>query len=176
MRAREAGHAWARANIKPGMTELDVYCGVNAACIQRGRPGGHRLRRFRRLAGPGAPRRPADRAASSKPGDMFILDFSVVIDGYRSDFTNTLVVGREPTADQQRLYDLCLGAMAAGEKELRAGRHCLHGLRGGARRVRAGRRGGAFPAPRRPRPGPDAPGGAVPRPRTPTRRCWPATW
>ena len=34
MRATEAGHAWARANVKPGMTELDVYCGVNAACIQ----------------------------------------------------------------------------------------------------------------------------------------------
>src|SRR5262249_29175171 len=29
MRATEAGHAWARAHIKPGMTELDVYCGVN---------------------------------------------------------------------------------------------------------------------------------------------------
>src|SRR5262245_63844144 len=28
MRATDAGHAWARANIKPGMTELDVYCGV----------------------------------------------------------------------------------------------------------------------------------------------------
>src|SRR2546430_11131810 len=28
-------------------------------------------------------------------GDMFILDYSVVIGGYRSDFTNTLVVGRD---------------------------------------------------------------------------------
>ena len=37
MRATEAGHAWARANIKPGMTELDVYCGVNTACIQTAR-------------------------------------------------------------------------------------------------------------------------------------------
>jgi hypothetical protein len=26
-------------------------------------------------------------------GDLFILDYSVVLDGYRSDFTNTLVVG-----------------------------------------------------------------------------------
>src|SRR5207237_1702948 len=59
-----------------------------------------------------------------QPGDMFILDFSVVIAEYRSDFTNTLVVGREPTADQRRLYDLCMAAMAAGEKELRAGREC----------------------------------------------------
>src|SRR5262249_13337474 len=33
-RVAEAGHAWARLNVKPGMTELDVYCGVNTACIQ----------------------------------------------------------------------------------------------------------------------------------------------
>src|SRR5439155_3131513 len=58
-------------------------------------------------------------------GDMFILDFSVVIAGYRSDFTNTLVVGREPIPDQRRLYDLCMQAMAAGEGELRAGEACL---------------------------------------------------
>jgi Xaa-Pro dipeptidase len=56
---------------------------------------------------------------------MFILDFSVVIRNYRSDFTNTLVVGKEPRPDQQRLCDLCLKAMAQGEKELRSGRSCL---------------------------------------------------
>jgi Xaa-Pro aminopeptidase len=55
---------------------------------------------------------------------MLILDYSVVLRGYRSDFTNTLVVGREPSPEQQRLYDLCCRAMAAGEKELRQGREC----------------------------------------------------
>src|SRR5260370_16445977 len=34
MRVTEAGHAWARAKVKPGMTELDVYCRINAPCIQ----------------------------------------------------------------------------------------------------------------------------------------------
>src|SRR5258707_4230878 len=34
MRATEAGHAWARTHVQPGMTELDVYRGVNSACIQ----------------------------------------------------------------------------------------------------------------------------------------------
>jgi Xaa-Pro aminopeptidase len=56
---------------------------------------------------------------------MFILDYSVVIDGYRSDFTNTLVVGKAPNPQQQRLYDLCCQAMAAGEAQLRAGAACL---------------------------------------------------
>jgi Xaa-Pro aminopeptidase len=75
---------------------------------------------------PGSARRggpPTDRVL--KAGDMIILDYSVVIQGYRSDFTNTLVVGGKPNAEQQRLYDLCMAAMAAGEKELRAEAPCL---------------------------------------------------
>jgi Xaa-Pro aminopeptidase len=124
MRATEAGHAWARTHIKPGMTELDVYCGVNSACIQA---AGHAVVVYGDFAvSPGPERRggpPTERVL--QPGDMFILDFSVVIGGYRSDFTNTLVVGGQPNADQQRLCTLCLEAMAAGEKELRAGQPCL---------------------------------------------------
>ena len=110
------------------MTELDVYCGVNSACIQA---AGQAVIVYGDFAvSPGPERRggpPTGRVL--EPGDMFILDFSVVIAGYRSDFTNTLVVGREPTADQQRLYDLCVEAMAAGEKELRGGPAVPHGLR-----------------------------------------------
>jgi Xaa-Pro aminopeptidase len=124
MRATEVGHAWARANVKPGMTELDVYAGVNAACI---RAAGHPVIVYGDFAvSPGPERRgggPTDRVIQA--GDMFILDYSVVISGYRSDFTNTMVVGKAPTADQKRLFDLCVAAMAAGEKELRAGAACL---------------------------------------------------
>src|SRR5262249_53566862 len=124
MRATEAGHAWARANIKPGMTELDVYCGVNTACTQAATQAVVVYGDF--AVSPGSARRggqPTQRGL--EPGDMFILDYSVVIGGYRSDFTNTLVVSKEPTADQRRLYILCAEAMAAGEKELCAGRACL---------------------------------------------------
>jgi Xaa-Pro dipeptidase len=123
MRATEAGHAWARANVKPGMTELEVYCGVNTACI---RAAGQAVIVYGDFAVcPGPQRRggpPTDTVL--EPGDLFILDFSVVIGGYRSDFTNTLVVGRDPTPDQRRLFDLSVQAMAAGEKELRAGAAC----------------------------------------------------
>jgi Xaa-Pro aminopeptidase len=42
----------------------------------------------------------------------------VVIGGYRR-LHQHLVVGKEPTADQQRLHDLCTAAMAAGEKSAR---------------------------------------------------------
>lgn len=124
MRATEAGHAWARAHLQPGMTELDVYCGINAACMKS---AGEQVIVYGDFAvSPGPERRggpPTNRVLLG--GDMLILDYSVVIGGYRSDFTNTLIVGWEPNTDQKRLYELCLEAMSAGEKELHAGRTCL---------------------------------------------------
>jgi Xaa-Pro aminopeptidase len=123
MTATAAGHAWARANVRPGMTEVDVYNGIAAACA---REAGQAVIVYGDFAvSPGPERRggPATQRVI-EPGDMLIVDFSVVLQGYRSDFTNTLVVGREPTPDQRRLYELCRAAMSAGEKELRAGVPC----------------------------------------------------
>lgn len=124
MRVTQAGHSWARANLRAGMTELDVYRGVNDACI---RAAGQAVIVYGDFAvSPGPERRggpPTERVL--EPGNLFILDFSVVIHGYRSDYTNTLVVGGDPTPDQQRLFDLCTAALNAGEKELRSGRDCL---------------------------------------------------
>src|SRR5262249_27576880 len=124
MRAGEAGHAWARANIEPGMTELEVYCGVNSACIKA---AGHPVIVYGDFAVSPGPERhggpPTERVL--EPGDMLILDFSVVIAGYRGDFTNTLVIGKEPNPDQKRLCQLCLNAMTRGESELHPGAECL---------------------------------------------------
>jgi Xaa-Pro aminopeptidase len=124
MRATEAGHAWARANVKAGMSELDVYAGISGACAKS---AGMPVVVYGDFAvSPGSARRGgAPTAQVLKDGDMLILDYSVVIGGYRSDFTNTLVVGGKPNAEQKRLYDLCVAAMAAGEKELRAETPCL---------------------------------------------------
>jgi Xaa-Pro aminopeptidase len=120
MCAAEAGHAWALSNVRSGMTELDVYCGVSAACIQA---AGQSVIVYGDFAvSPGPERRggpPTDRVLKS--GDMLIVDFSVVIGGYRSDTTNTLVVDGHPTTAQQRLYQLCTKAMATGEERLTPG-------------------------------------------------------
>jgi Xaa-Pro dipeptidase len=125
MRATDVGHAWARNNIQPGMTELDVHGGVAHACTVA---AGHPVVVYGDFAvSPGPERKggpPTDRVL--EPGDMFILDYSVVINGYRSDFTNTLVVGKAPSTDQQRLYTCCVAAMKAGERELRSGNPCLN--------------------------------------------------
>ncbi len=123
MRACEAGHAWARANVKPSMTEVDVYAGIVEACTIA---AGQMVQVYGDFAvSPGSARRggpPTQQVI--QPGDMLILDYSVVIDGYRSDFTNTLVVGAEPTSGQRLLFDLCVAAMAAGELQLKAGTLC----------------------------------------------------
>jgi len=123
MRATDVGHAWARANVRAGMTELEVYAGMaNAVYAAVGHwavvygdftvsPGSAKR---------GGPPTPHVLAA----GETLILDYSVIVQGYRSDFTNTLVVGGNPTAAQQNIFGLCAMAMAAGEAELRAGAAC----------------------------------------------------
>ena len=123
MAAENAGHAWARANVAAGMTELDVYAGVLAACC---RAAGQAVVVYGDFAvSPGSAKRggpPTGHVLAD--GETMILDYSVVIQGYRSDFTNTLVVGKKPTAGQQNLFGLCTQAMAAGEAKLRAGAAC----------------------------------------------------
>ena len=123
MQVTEAGQAWARTNVQPGMTEIDVYSGILAECTKA---AGHPVVVYGDFAvSPGSAKRggmATDRVI--RAGETLILDFSVVIQGYRSDFTNTLVVGAEPTADQRRLFDLCIEAMTAGEAELKAGAVC----------------------------------------------------
>jgi Xaa-Pro aminopeptidase len=123
MRATEAGHAWARSNIRAGMSELDVYQGVFAACCQA---AGKPVIVYGDFAvSPGSARRGGPPTnLRLKNGDTFILDYSVVLFGYRSDFTNTIVVGGNPTAEQTRIFDACVAAMAAGEQVLEAGTAC----------------------------------------------------
>jgi Xaa-Pro aminopeptidase len=122
MRATEAGHAWARGNVRPGVRELAVYAGVSWTAY---RALGHWAVVYGDFtATSGTKRGGPPTQHSLKQGETFILDYSVIVQGYRSDFTNTLVVGGEPTAEQTRLFDLCVKAMAAGEGELKSGAAC----------------------------------------------------
>ena len=91
MRATDAGHAWGRANIKPGMTELDVYAGVARAVYESLGHWGVVYGDF--TVATGSKRGGPPTPHVLKSGETFILDYSVIVQGYRSDFTNTLVVG-----------------------------------------------------------------------------------
>lgn len=124
MRATDAGHAAAMAEVEPGMTELDAWLVVQAAAQ---RALGERAIVYGDLAT--GPRTATDKGGAPtdrviEPGDLLLLDFSVVSEGYRSDFTNTFAVGGAPTPAQTRLFDACTGALLAAEALLRPGTPC----------------------------------------------------
>jgi Xaa-Pro aminopeptidase len=121
MRAGEAGLAAALEKVRPGMTELDVYLIVqNAAMTELGEQVivyGDFASGPRCASEKGGP--PTSRKIES--GDLLLLDFSVIVSGYRGDFTNTFAVGGGPTPGQRELFDACVGALRAGEAALKLG-------------------------------------------------------
>jgi len=121
MRAGEAGQAAALMQVKPGMTELDAYLIVqNAAMHELGEQAivyGDFASGPRCETEQGGP--PTSRTIER--GDLLLLDFSVVVAGYRCDFTNTFAVGAAPTPRQRELFEACVAALRAGEARLRAG-------------------------------------------------------
>jgi Xaa-Pro dipeptidase len=123
MKATDTGHAWARAHVTPGMTELEVYAGMAAAVYAA---LGHWAVVYGDFTvSPGSKKRggvPTPHVLAA--GETLILDYSAIVQGYRSDFTNTLVVGGKPTAEQQNIFGLCAMAIDAGAAVLRAGVPC----------------------------------------------------
>lgn len=122
-RIAESGHDWALYNIAAGMTELDVFSGVEAMCDRVADEPVIVYGDF--VVSPGPERRGGKPMANEiKDGDLFILDFSVVLRGYRCDFTNTVCVGGKPNKNQINLMNWCIDAMAAGEAKLKCGARC----------------------------------------------------
>lgn len=118
--AMEAAFTRAAEEIHHGMTELQAYALVSAvvneqlgeqAVVYGDFASGPRTEE---KGGPPTPRR-------IEKGDLFLLDYSVVLYGYRADFTNTWVVDGEPTPRQRELAAFCIEAMEAGEALLKPG-------------------------------------------------------
>ncbi|MEU6588185.1 aminopeptidase P family protein [Streptomyces sp. NPDC046881] len=58
-----------------------------------------------------------------RPGDMVVLDFGGLKDGYGSDTTRTVHVG-EPTEEERRVHDVVRAAQEAGFRAVRPGVAC----------------------------------------------------
>ncbi|MFJ4521254.1 aminopeptidase P family protein [Streptomyces sp. NPDC088810] len=58
-----------------------------------------------------------------RPGDMVVLDFGGLKDGYGSDTTRTVHVG-EPTEEERRVHDVVRAAQEAGFQAVRPGAAC----------------------------------------------------
>jgi Xaa-Pro aminopeptidase len=66
--------------------------------------------------------RPSSRAI--EPGELVVLDFGAVVDGYRSDMTRTLCAGPPGEAVRQRMVDVVTESQRAGVEAVAAGRPC----------------------------------------------------
>ena len=109
----EAMHASARENLRPGMTELELYSrmvhdGTLAA-------GGPLVMMCDFKSGPelGSGGAPSDRVMER--GDNLLLDLFPYVNGYRCDITNTLNVGGTPSAEQEKAMAAARSALAASE-------------------------------------------------------------
>lgn len=120
MQATDAGHFAAFDAVRPGVSELDVYLHIQQAAQKAaGCPcvvyGDFRATNASLSKAGGLP---TDYVLQD--GDLFIVDYSVVIQGYRSDFTNTISVGA-PNDAQIRQFEACRAALAAAEELLQSG-------------------------------------------------------
>ncbi len=107
---------WVRA----GQTEQEVAAVLEGA-LRRGGTEGYP---FPTIVASG-PRSALPHARTSArviaPGDLLLLDFGAMVDGYVSDVTRTFVVGAQPTARQAEAYGLVASAQRAALGGLRAG-------------------------------------------------------
>jgi Xaa-Pro aminopeptidase len=118
--AMEAGFRRAADDLHHGMSEMDAY-GLVSATVNDSL-GEQALVYGDFASGPrtedkGGP--PTGRTIEK--GELFLLDYSAVLYGYRADFTNTWVVDGQPTPRQRELSAFCLEAMNAGESVLKPG-------------------------------------------------------
>jgi len=115
--ASTAGFEWVYANAAPGMTERDIQVGMEAQFYAARAPrvaydsivasGSHGAYLHYVYAGDD-PLRPATRTIEA--GDLLLIDAGAQFGGYASDVTRTMVVGADPTDEQQFLWDLVLSA------------------------------------------------------------------
>lgn len=121
IRAGEAAHKRALAEIRPGMTELDACLLVQRAAQESlGEPAiiyGDFASGPRTWQDKGGP--PTSRVIEE--GDLLLLDFSVIVSGYRGDFTNTFAVGGGPNPRQRELFEACAKALKVAESKLSPG-------------------------------------------------------
>ena len=62
--------------------------------------------------------RPSERRI--EPGELLVLDFGCIVDGYCSDMTRTVSVG-DPGAEARHMYDVVLESQRAGREAVRQG-------------------------------------------------------
>jgi Xaa-Pro aminopeptidase len=123
--ANDAGQEALRTHLVSDASELDLWAAmVNSSEQSAGHPVPvvGELVSGARTAVLDYPSGPMRRTVSE--GDTVICDYSVMVDGYWSDTTNTLVVG-EPSAEQRRYFEAALAAFETAAAMLKPGVRAL---------------------------------------------------
>jgi Xaa-Pro dipeptidase len=105
--------------IRVGRTERQIAADLQITLLEEGSQGQGFVPIV--VAGPNSAQphaAPSDRVLAD--GDLVILDWGAVYEGYQSDLTRTFVVGR-PAAAVERIYDAVLAANQAGRMVARPG-------------------------------------------------------
>ncbi len=123
--ANDAGQEALRTLLAPGMSEIDLW---SAMVNHSEREAGHAVPVIGELVAgartavldyPGGP-----LCRDVVEGDTVICDYSVLLDGYWSDTTNTLVAG-EPSAEQRRYFEAAFRAFDAAVEMIKPGVRAL---------------------------------------------------
>jgi Xaa-Pro aminopeptidase len=103
------------SKLRAGMTEKQIAAVLNYYMLELGADGPA----FDIIAASGKNSAVPHATPTDKPiehGDFLILDFGAIVDGYHSDMTRTLAVGK-PTESMKRVYD---AVKSANEDAMRA--------------------------------------------------------
>jgi len=100
--------------LRPGLTELEVASEIVYRHLQRGADE----MSFPPIVGSGPNgalphARPSNRVLTM--GDLVVLDFGCFVNGYASDMTRTVAIGK-PSDDAARAYEVVLSAQSAAEQ------------------------------------------------------------
>lgn len=119
VKAMEAGFHAARTGVVPGMTELDAFHVIERA--SRDALGDQMPIYGDVNSGPNTLVGGFPTLRVIEKGDIFLLDYSVVVWQYRADFASAWVVRDFPSDQVRRMGEACVEALAAGEALLRPG-------------------------------------------------------
>jgi len=117
----DAALAQVRPTIAAGMTEQEVALALEVAMRRAGSPGAS----FETIvaAGPnGAKPHARPTARPIEAGELVVIDFGAVVDGYCSDMTRTLCVGPPANATLARMVEVVAESQRAGVAAVAAGR------------------------------------------------------
>jgi Xaa-Pro dipeptidase len=104
--------------IRPGRTELEVAADIRIAMLREGGQG----EAFSPIVVAGPSSASPHTVSSTRPlaeGDLVVIDWGTIYEGYRSDITRTYVLG-EPSPEIERMYNAVLVANQAGRLAVRS--------------------------------------------------------